>query len=278
MSIKALKAKALEHLVSGGKVLGVGRNEEPASGSTMGSISSKKLLRNELWSLISWKGAPTWFITLSPADGRHPLCLYYAGSRVAFDDKILPSSIRDQLVLSNPVAAARFFDFIVRMFIKHVLGVGSHTSTGLYGKTSAYYGTVEQQGRLTLHLHMLIWICGSLSPGEIRNRLLSKDSEFQKALIDYLEGCHQGELFQGPLEVIKEHLPAMPSGDSDGIHFVRKGKSSKALEGYEDPTLTRPVPPPRTLQPLHEPICNEGTLTRKRTLTPETYKFKGRLV
>ena len=25
---------------------------------------------------------------------------------------------------------------------------------GLYGKTEGYYGTVEQQGRLTLHLHL----------------------------------------------------------------------------------------------------------------------------
>lgn len=30
-------------------------------------------------------------------------------------------------------------------FIKHVLGVGTD-HPGLYGKTSAYYGTVEQQG------------------------------------------------------------------------------------------------------------------------------------
>jgi hypothetical protein len=40
---------------------------------------------------------------------------------------------------------------------------------GLYGKTAAYYGAVEQQGRLTLHLHMLLWILNSLSPQEIRD-------------------------------------------------------------------------------------------------------------
>jgi Helitron helicase-like domain at N-terminus len=50
-----------------------------------------------------------------------------------------------------------FFHFMVEMFIKHVLGVNQDHS-GLYGKTSAYYATVEQQGRLTLHLHMLLWI------------------------------------------------------------------------------------------------------------------------
>jgi hypothetical protein len=55
----------------------------------------------------------------------------------------------------NPVAGARFFHLVVELFIKHVLGVGKK-HTGLYGDTSAYYGTVEQQGRLTLQLHLLL--------------------------------------------------------------------------------------------------------------------------
>ena len=55
---------------------------------------------------------------------------------------------------------------MIENFIKHVLGVGS-THQGLYGDTAGYYGTVEQQGHLTLHLHMLLWIQGSLSPDEM---------------------------------------------------------------------------------------------------------------
>ena len=61
------------------------------------------------------------------------------------------------LIANNPVAGAHFFHFMLETFISCVLGVdGKHT--GLYGDTSAYYGTVEQQGRLTLHLHLLLWI------------------------------------------------------------------------------------------------------------------------
>ena len=44
---------------------------------------------------------------------------------------------------------------MVDSFIQHVLGVGTHHQ-GVYGNTSAYYGTVEQQGHLTLHLHLLL--------------------------------------------------------------------------------------------------------------------------
>jgi len=66
---------------------------------------------------------------------------------------------RFRLIANNPIAGARFFHFMIQMFIKHILGVGS-AHKGLYGDTAAYYGTVEQQGRLTLHLHMLLWIEG----------------------------------------------------------------------------------------------------------------------
>jgi hypothetical protein len=128
-------------------------------GHVKGSLTSKKYMRNEIWSLISFLGAPSWFVTLSPADNRHPICLYFADTGEEFTPELRTSADRNRLIASNPVAAARFFDLMVRSFIKNVLGV-ENNHPGLYGKTSGYYGTVEQQGRLTLHLHLLLWIDG----------------------------------------------------------------------------------------------------------------------
>ena len=54
------------------------------------------------------------------------------------------------------------------MFIKHVLGVGEK-HRGLYGDTEAFYATVEQQGRLTLHLYMLLWIKGASDRGGFKH-------------------------------------------------------------------------------------------------------------
>ena len=68
---------------------------------------------------------------------------------------------------------------MIQAFIKHVLGVDAN-HPGLYGDTSSYYGTVEQQGRLTLHLHMLLWIRGTLTPQEIQDRIIDPESYFQK--------------------------------------------------------------------------------------------------
>jgi len=72
------------------------------------------------------------------------------------------------------------------------LDIGSD-HLGLYGKTAGYYGTVEQQGQMTLHLHMLLWIANSLTPQEIRDRILDPLSDFQKKMVEYLESVCAGE-------------------------------------------------------------------------------------
>ena len=59
-----------------------------------------------------------------------------------------------------------------------MLGIGTGHS-GLYSNMTGYYGTVEQQGRLTLHLHTILWIKNALSPQEIQDKLMSNDCEFQ---------------------------------------------------------------------------------------------------
>ena len=76
------------------------------------------------------------------------------------------------LVCQNPVAGARFFDFMVCTFLEDVLGICADKQEGFYGHTSSYYGMVEQQGRLTLHLHMLLWIVGNMNPEDLRVKIL----------------------------------------------------------------------------------------------------------
>ena len=196
------------------------------NGHVSGSITQKKYMRNEIWSLISYFGAPSWFITFSPADNMHPISLYFADTQETFSPELRPDNERYRLIAENPVAGARFFHFVVEMFIKHVLGV-KQNHPGLYGKTSAYYATVEQQGRLTLHLHMLLWILNSLSPQEIRDRVMAPNSDFQKKIVQYLESVHIGEFMTGTMDEVKEQ-----------VHENMKA------EEYQDPTQTLPDPPP----------------------------------
>src|ERR1700691_3659810 len=201
-------------------------NLDHVNGHVPGSITQKKYMRNEIWSLISYFGAPSWFITFSPADNMHPISLYFADTQETFSPQLRPENERYRRIAENPVAGARFFHFIVEMFIKHVLGVNQE-HLGLYGKTAAYYATVEQQGRLTLHLHMLLWILNSLSPQEIRDRIMDPNSDFQKKMVEYLESVHVGEFMTGTMDEVKEQVD----------------ENMKAKE-YKDPTQTLPDAPP----------------------------------
>jgi hypothetical protein len=126
-------------------------------GRVKGSVTNKKIMRNEIWSLISFIGAPSWFITFAPADNLHPLSIYWADNKEDFTPLLRDYDECYHLMSKNPVAGARFFHFLCELFIKDVLGVGSD-HRGAHGDTEAYYGTVEQQGRLALHLHLLLWI------------------------------------------------------------------------------------------------------------------------
>lgn len=201
------------------------------AGHVQGSVTSKKYMRNEIWSLISYLGAPSWFITFAPADNRHPIALYFADTKETFSPQILTDKQCYSLNSGNAVAGARFFHFMVQMFIKHVLGV-NEDHPGLYGNTSAYYGTVEQQGRLTLHLHLLLWIINSLTPQEIREKIMDVNSDFQKKIVEYLEALCVGEFLSGSKSEVAE----------------KKTKASINPE-YKDPVRTLPESPLACVKP-----------------------------
>lgn len=172
--------------------------------------------------MLYFKGAPTWYITFAPADSRHPISLHMAGNNMTFKSSIMSESDRKRLLSNNQVASARFFHFMVKTFLKHILCVGEE-KIGLWGKTNAYYGTVEEQGCLKLHLHLLLWIQNSLTPQEIRDRIMDPKLDFQQDLVKYLEDMHQGHFFNGTMEDVRANLDShMQSPD------------------YIDPTMTLP--------------------------------------
>ncbi len=206
------------------------------AGHVPASNTRKKYQRSEIRSLIIRYGVPVFFITFAPSESKNPICLYLCGEDIDLDNYLpMSSSDRDRLrtVVCNPAACARFFDLMVNLFIKHVLKADSNES-GLFGKTSAYYGTVEQQGRLTLHLHLLLWISGSCSPPEIRDNALAADHTFATAIIAWLESCHQGQFSTGSRRDVENRLNKLG----------RPAKYSKPKPWWADPTNSLPSPPP----------------------------------
>ena len=209
------------------------RDLDYVAGPVKVSNTSKKWMWNEIWALIYHRGAPSWYITISPADLKHPLCIYFADKNDKFEVEILPYDEHMRLICRNPVAGAHFFDFMVKLFISEILGIDTKAA-GLYGVVKAYYGTVEQQGRLTLHLHMLIWLLGNLTPQEMRERILDKNTDWQKCLIVWLESCHIGEFMTGKQDEV-----------------LSKVAKHSMQESYKDPTERLPQPPPPSCDSKH---------------------------
>ena len=60
-------------------------------------------MRNEIWSLISYFGAPSWFITFSPADNMHPISLYFADTQETFSPELRTDDERCRAENSFPL-------------------------------------------------------------------------------------------------------------------------------------------------------------------------------
>ncbi|KIO18008.1 hypothetical protein M407DRAFT_84402, partial [Tulasnella calospora MUT 4182] len=97
---------------------------------------------------------------------------------------------------------------------------------GLFGKVSGYYGTIEAQGRGSLHCHLLIWISGSLGPDELRSKLQS-DGDFKNSLFAWLD------------DTIKTDVPSSktPVSKADAVYGKRPA-------GERHPCTTRCPKPP----------------------------------
>ncbi|KAI0361479.1 hypothetical protein OH77DRAFT_1360707, partial [Trametes cingulata] len=115
------------------------------SGHVRGLNTGRKYQRNEIRALIMAKGVPIFFITFAPADVKSPLCLYYCGEEIDLAQSmpvLRGGDARRRAIANNPVGAARFFDFLVKTFLRVILRAGTDEQ-GLFGRTESYYGTVE---------------------------------------------------------------------------------------------------------------------------------------
>ena len=122
---------------------------------------------------------------------------------------------------------------MVKTFITDILGLNAK-HRGIYGDVPAYYGTVEQQGHLTLHLHMVIWLMGNLTAQEMRKHILDPNSDWKKHLISWLESCHIGEFMTGTHAEVLSKVTELAKNNS-----------------YRDPTETLPQPPPHMCNASH---------------------------
>ncbi|KAI9182947.1 hypothetical protein H9P43_003863 [Blastocladiella emersonii ATCC 22665] len=81
----------------------------------------------------------------------------------------------------DPVAVARYFDLLVTTTVKDMI-VGTPNRPGVLGPVLGYIGTVEAQGRGSLHAHASIWASGVSSQTEIATVLDKATNEYNAFL------------------------------------------------------------------------------------------------
>ncbi|CAF3219894.1 unnamed protein product [Rotaria sp. Silwood2] len=178
-------------------------------GHVMGSTYSRSNLRTQIHALIYSQGLPSIFITINPADIHSRVALYFAGVDLDLD-KILPETIpstfeRAQIIASHPVATAHFFNVLISSILDNLI------MKGVLGPMKAYFGTVESQGRGSLHLHMLLWLDHDITPSQMKEKI--QNEEFRKSFINYLE------------DIIKEDL-SMFIPDGSNINDLEQQQAS----------------------------------------------------
>ncbi|CAF5000979.1 unnamed protein product [Rotaria sp. Silwood1] len=159
-------------------------------GRVMGSAYSRTALRTRIHALIYNQGLPSIFLILNPADIHSPVALYFAGVKLDLDNiqlaQLMTTYKRAEIIASHPVATAKFFHLLISNILNTML------SGGVLGPIKAYFGTVESQGRGSLHLHLLIWLDHEMKPADMKEKI--QNADFREKLKAYLEDIIKEDL------------------------------------------------------------------------------------
>ncbi|CAF4316122.1 unnamed protein product [Rotaria magnacalcarata] len=168
----------------------------------MGSAYSRAALRTRIHALIFNQGLPSIFLTLNPVDIHSPVALYFAGVNVDLDniriEQLMTTYKRAETIASHPVATAKFFHLLITNILDTMI-VG-----GVLGPVKAYFGTVENQGRGSLHLHLLIWLDHDMKPVDMKENI--RNTDFREKLKAYLEDITKEDLDQFKDEYVFENF------------------------------------------------------------------------
>ncbi|CAF3895056.1 unnamed protein product [Rotaria sp. Silwood2] len=93
---------------------------------------------------------------------------------------------RAEIIASHSVATAKFFHILIINILNTII-IG-----GVLGPVKAYFGTVESQGRGSLHLHLLIWLDHDMKPADMKEKI--QDAVFRDKLKAYLEDIIKEDL------------------------------------------------------------------------------------
>ena len=180
----------------------------------VGTDGARAKLRHEQNGFGLMFGGSGGFLTPNMSDVRSPIVVLLHGGSMGeryevslLEDSPRMPSAREmmQIVATDPIAQARYFILSMRLFCEHVLGLGPfddclrHNGSaggptfpdgfaasgrgGAFGMIAACHGPIEEQARLSIHPHIVLWFAhGSSSEAWLRS-ILKRETEEARALL-----------------------------------------------------------------------------------------------
>ncbi|KAF8801482.1 hypothetical protein BYT27DRAFT_7262019 [Phlegmacium glaucopus] len=146
-----------------------------------GSDESRISMKGKIWGTNILHNPPSIWVTINPSDMQDPIAQVFAGAKIdvdAFCKTAGPTSTDRSLnIASDPYASAKFFHFMIGTILEVLFGISKQRNglivrkEGVFGVVKSYVGTVEAQGRGSLHLHLLVWLEGAPMAKEMKHAL-----------------------------------------------------------------------------------------------------------
>ena len=170
----------------------------------MGTDESRIKIRSFIWGVCMMKNPPSIWLTINPADMQDPIAQVLCGQEIDLDNfTTMDDRPSDVAIASDPYAAASFFHLMVNAILQQLLGIKGYKhrqpvqrEKGILGHVEAHVGTVEAQGRGTLHLHIILWLHGAPTSDEMKQCLLNE--EFQKKVKSFIKSNIRADLHDVP--------------------------------------------------------------------------------
>ncbi|CAN0570629.1 unnamed protein product, partial [Ectocarpus sp. 12 AP-2014] len=161
------------------------RTMQSVNGDASWTMFNKRALRMKAISMIIQLGQPLFWMTINPADRNSPVVMKLAGVDLDVSSRLktdLPQYVkRLQLIAADPVASAEFFHVMIDAVMKTLLRFGAKDGDGgVLGRVKAYVGMTEEQRRLTLHCHLLVWVYGFNDFGTLRDFMDKTPDSYQE--------------------------------------------------------------------------------------------------
>jgi len=166
----------------------------------IGTDENRMSMRSKVWSTIAVFNPPSLWVTVNPSD-QDPIAQVLAGADIDLNRFCAMSGPsagqRSTTIASDPYASAKFFHFMVNLLLEVIFGIkktkhGVRRRIGIFGTIQAYIGTVEAQGRGTLHLHMLLWLKDAPSASVMQSAL--KEERFRSRVTEYIKSTIRADI------------------------------------------------------------------------------------